>query len=82
MAPSFEASETPNLRQATRAHTTPPTHHIHGRRPVISRREGEAEDRRSAGVDLAGVVAEEGAFDHGDDGCLFVGWEVVEGFHA
>ncbi len=33
MAPSFEASETPNLRQATRAHTTPPTHHIHVTRP-------------------------------------------------
>ena len=36
----------------------------------------------SADVELAGVVAQECAFDHGDDECLFVGWEVVEGFHA
>lgn len=36
----------------------------------------------SADVELAGVVSEECAFNHGDDEGLFVGFEVVKGFHA
>ena len=35
-----------------------------------------------AEADPPGLVSEQGAFDHGQDGVLLVGVEVVEGFHA
>ncbi len=38
--------------------------------------------RRSAGGEAAGLVAEEGAFDEGADGGLFVGVELADGFEV